>query len=101
VILVLVVLALIGHAQAQTPSRLSFDSSGHFLIHGQPRFVRGVYDSGIGWYTDPSQWESVLFLPAVTWGDAQSRQHRHLEPRGDDLLCDEKGTRPRRPARQP
>ncbi len=69
-ILVLVVLAvLIGHAQAQTPSRLSFDSSGHFLIHGQPRFVRGVYDSGIGWYTDPSQWESVLFLPGGdVWG---------------------------------
>ncbi len=52
---------LFGQAEAQTSSRLSFDSSGHFLIQGQPQFVRGVYDSGIDTYTSPSDWDRVVF----------------------------------------
>jgi hypothetical protein len=41
---------------AQT--RGGFDSSGHLLMHGTPRFVLGVYDSGGGSSTAPAHWNS-------------------------------------------
>src|ERR1041384_7669057 len=55
--------SLIGGAEAQTASRLSFDSNGRFLIHGTPRFVCGVYDSGGSAYLDATGWENQIFTP--------------------------------------
>jgi hypothetical protein len=48
-------------AQAQT--RGGFDSKGHLTMHGTPRFVLGVYDSGGGYSTDPGKWEQQIFSP--------------------------------------
>src|SRR5688572_14597364 len=48
-------------AAAQT--RGGFDSNGHLLMHGVPRFVQGVYDSGGAHSTDPAFWENAIFAP--------------------------------------
>src|SRR5262245_43656831 len=44
-------------------TRGGFDGSGHLLMHGTPRFVLGVYDSGGGYATDPGFWETAIFAP--------------------------------------
>ncbi len=54
---VIAMLAAVAHAQA----RVGFDTSGHLLMHGTPRFVLGVYDSGLSSSTDPAWWEQTLF----------------------------------------
>jgi hypothetical protein len=56
---VILVGALGQSVAAQT--RGGFDSSGHLLMHGTPRFVLGVYDSGGGYSTVPAHWEQQIF----------------------------------------
>src|SRR5262249_39542267 len=46
-------------AQAQT--RGGFDGNGHLTMHGTPRFVLGVYDSGGSYSTDAAFWENAIF----------------------------------------
>src|SRR5438128_8000056 len=46
---------------AQGQTRGSFDGTGHLLMHGTPRFVLGVYDSGGSYSTDPAFWENAIF----------------------------------------
>src|ERR1044071_1095509 len=57
--LVLSAIASVAHAQ----SRGGFDAKGHLTMHGTPRFVLGVYDSGGGYSTDPARWEQQIFSP--------------------------------------
>lgn len=42
-------------------NRGSFNAKGQLTIHGRPRFVLGVYDSGGGYSSDPAQWEHQIF----------------------------------------
>lgn len=42
-------------------SRLDFDSQGHFLMHGVPQFLLGVYDSGLGYFNDAKSYDDMLF----------------------------------------
>jgi len=60
----LIVLSLViatGASGAPKPPRMSMDSQGRLLVHGQPRFVLGVYDSGFGYSPDRFEWERKLF----------------------------------------
>src|SRR5262245_48483888 len=41
--------------------RGEFNEQGQVLIHGVPRFVLGVYDSGGGYSSDPAHWEQQIF----------------------------------------
>jgi Big-like domain-containing protein len=61
-IAMLVLAALVGGAEGQT--RGGFDGNGHLLMHGVPRFVLGVYDSGGTYSTDPAFWEDAIFSPS-------------------------------------
>jgi hypothetical protein len=58
----LVVASAIASA-AHAQSRGGFDAKGHLTMHGTPRFVLGVYDSGGGYSTDPAKWEQQIFSP--------------------------------------
>jgi hypothetical protein len=49
---------------AQGQRRGGFDGQGHPMMHGTPRFVLGVYDSGGAYSTDPAFWENAIFSPA-------------------------------------
>jgi len=49
-------------------ARGSFDGNGHLLMHGTPRFVLGVYDSGGGYSTDPAFWENAIFTASGARG---------------------------------
>jgi Big-like domain-containing protein len=59
-VLLLTALASIAHGQ----TRGGFDGQGHLLMHGTPRFVLGVYDSGGTYSTDPAFWENAIFSPS-------------------------------------
>jgi hypothetical protein len=48
---------------AQAQSRGGFDAKGHLTMHGTPRFVLGVYDSGGAYSPDPALWEKQIFSP--------------------------------------
>jgi hypothetical protein len=50
-------------ASTAAAAGLGLDGQGHFLIHGQPAFVRGVYDTGVGPYDSAAAWEAALFQP--------------------------------------
>ena len=41
--------------------RIAISPDGRLLVHGVPRFVLGVYDSGLGYTTDRAAWEETLF----------------------------------------
>jgi hypothetical protein len=58
------VLASIAHGQ----TRGGFDADGRLLMHGVPRFVLGVYDSGGSYSSDPALWEQQLFSPTGSRG---------------------------------
>jgi Big-like domain-containing protein len=45
-------------------ARGGFDGNGHLLMHGSPRFVLGVYDSGGTYSTDQAFWENAIFTPS-------------------------------------
>src|SRR5262245_33471340 len=53
--------ALASLAQAQT--RGGLDGTGHLTMHGTPRFVLGVYDSGGSYSTDAAKFEQQIFSP--------------------------------------
>jgi len=48
-------------AAARQSMNVSFDAKNRILIKGQQRFVLGVYDSGMGYSTDPAFWENALW----------------------------------------
>src|SRR5229473_135634 len=56
----LVLLAAVAPA-AYGQTRGGFDGNGHLLMHGTPRFVLGVYDSGGSYSSDPAFWENAIF----------------------------------------
>jgi hypothetical protein len=56
-----VVVLLGGTAGADAQGRFGYDARGRFLMHGVPRFVLGVYDSGLGYANDPATYERTLF----------------------------------------
>jgi Bacterial Ig domain len=41
--------------------KIGFDDKNRFLMNGVPRFVLGVYDSGLGYTTTDSTWEQMLW----------------------------------------
>jgi hypothetical protein len=49
-------------------TRAAFDSAGRLLMHGTPRFMLGVYDSGGAYSTDPALWEQQIFSPTGSRG---------------------------------
>jgi hypothetical protein len=50
-------------ASARAAMNVSFDAKNRVLIKGQPRFVLGVYDSGMGYSAQESFWENALWSP--------------------------------------
>ncbi|HEX3178483.1 MAG TPA: Ig-like domain-containing protein [Methylomirabilota bacterium] len=48
-------------AAARQSMNVSFDAKNRVLIKGVPRFVLGVYDSGMGYSTQDSFWENALW----------------------------------------
>lgn len=41
--------------------RLDFTANGRFVMHGVPKFLLGVYDSGLGYFNVPDSYEKTLF----------------------------------------
>jgi hypothetical protein len=60
-------------AAARQSMNVSFNAKNRILIKGQPRFVLGVYDSGMGYSTDPAFWENAL------WSDTGDRRMNGLK----------------------
>ena len=57
-------------ASARSSMNVAFDDKNRILLHGTPRFVLGVYDSGIGYNTTDSYWEQTLWTPlGARWMD--------------------------------
>jgi hypothetical protein len=50
-------------ASARSEMNVAFDEQNRILLHGTPRFVLGVYDSGLGYNTTDSYWEQTLWAP--------------------------------------
>src|SRR5438105_11735947 len=48
-------------AVAHGKTRAGFDGQGRLLMHGTPRFMLGVYDSGGSYSPDPAHWEDQIF----------------------------------------
>src|SRR5262245_5443591 len=66
-IMVVLVLGLFSSA-ALGQTRGGFDSQGRLTMHGTPRFMLGVYDSGGSYSTDPALWEQQIFAPTGSRG---------------------------------
>jgi hypothetical protein len=49
---------------ARQSMNVSFDAKNRVVLKGVPRFVLGVYDSGLGYSSDPTYWETTLWSPA-------------------------------------
>ena len=60
-------------AAARQSMNVSFSANNRVLIKGQPRFILGVYDSGLGYSTDPTFWENTL------WSDTGDRRMNGLK----------------------
>jgi hypothetical protein len=60
-LLVASLVVVAGVSAAPKPPRTALDSQGRLLVHGVPRFVLGVYDSGGGYSPDRGAWEQKLF----------------------------------------
>ena len=57
-------------ASARSSMNVAFDDKNRILLHGTPRFVLGVYDSGIGYNWTDSYWEQTLWTPqGARWMD--------------------------------
>ena len=56
-------------ASARSSMNVAFDDKNRILLHGTPRFVLGVYDSGIGYNWTDSYWEQTLWTPLGRWMD--------------------------------
>jgi hypothetical protein len=50
-------------AAARQSMNVSFDAKNRVLIKGRPRFVLGVYDSGMGYSAQDAFWENALWSP--------------------------------------
>jgi len=48
---------------ARLSMNVSFDAKNRLVLKGVPRFVLGVYDSGLGYSTDPTFWDTTLWSP--------------------------------------
>jgi hypothetical protein len=48
---------------ARASMNVSFDAKNRVLVHGVPRFVLGVYDSGMSYNTTDAFWENALWSP--------------------------------------
>jgi hypothetical protein len=48
-------------ASARQSMNMSFDAKNRVLVKGVPRFILGVYDSGMGYSAQDSFWESALW----------------------------------------
>ena len=48
-------------ASARAGMNISFDDQNRILVRGEPRFILGVYDSGIGYGTSDAFWEDTLW----------------------------------------
>ena len=46
---------------ARQSMNIAFDAKNRITVKGTPRFVLGVYDSGLGYSTDPAFWENLLW----------------------------------------
>jgi hypothetical protein len=57
----LVVLVVASASAADKAPRTAMDAQGRLLVHGVPRFVLGVYDSGFGFSPDRAEWERKIF----------------------------------------
>ena len=55
--------ALTAVSGAADAPRIAIDDGGRLVVHGTPRFVLGVYDSGLGYTLDRGAWERILFAP--------------------------------------
>ena len=62
-------LVVLGAVPAVRAGGLRMDGQGHFLIHDQPAFLRGVYDTAVGPSDDSNVWERLLF---ETGGDVRT-----------------------------
>ena len=49
---------------ARQSMNVSVDANNRVVLKGVPRFVLGVYDSGLGYDTDPTFWDTTLWSPA-------------------------------------
>jgi hypothetical protein len=50
-------------AATRTSMSIAFDARNRVLVHGVPRFVLGVYDSGSGYSLQDTFWENLLWSP--------------------------------------
>lgn len=57
----LAMIVVMGAFATGASAAMSYDSKGRFVMDGKPRFVLGVYDSGLSYSTDPAAYESMLF----------------------------------------
>src|SRR5947207_9633001 len=48
---------------ARQSMNVSVDAKNRIVLKGVPRFVLGVYDSGLGYSSDPTFWENTLWSP--------------------------------------
>src|SRR5882762_1594617 len=48
---------------ARQSMNVSVDANNRVVLNGVPRFVLGVYDSGLGYSTDPTFWDTTLWSP--------------------------------------
>src|SRR5438034_2048749 len=57
---------------ARASMNVSVDAKNRLLVRGTPRFVLGVYDSGMGYGSDDVFWENLL------WSDSGERHMNGL-----------------------
>src|SRR5712692_417122 len=60
-LLVALLVVVASVSAADKAPRTAMDAQGRLLIHGVPRFVLGVYDSGFGFSPDRAEWERKIF----------------------------------------
>lgn len=61
VITTLAMMTVVAAVATSASAAMSYDSKGRFVMDGKPRFVLGVYDSGLSYSTDPAFYENALF----------------------------------------
>ena len=60
-LLVVLLVVVASVSAADKAPRTAMDAQGRLLVHGVPRFVLGVYDSGFGFSPDRAEWERKIF----------------------------------------
>ena len=51
---------------ARDGMNIAVDEKNRLLVHGRPRFLLGVYDSGMGYGTTDAYWDDALWSPTGT-----------------------------------